>query len=169
MAEVAVRETASLGLSSSTLNKLKYVVFIGAKDATNSASPPNQGWQGILHSKLHVLLYLFKYPLRSVGISLVEDGEMLSEDSHHLYLAISSGMIKTVPAKVGVPSSTWRGGNGKFLDELVDEINKFTENHAGLEVLDCTKYCGFNTDTTIATTHGSATRNRIEHCSISPN
>ncbi|XMA09484.1 hypothetical protein WAI453_002275 [Rhynchosporium graminicola] len=56
-------------------------------------------------------------------------------------------MIKTAPAKVGVPSSTWRGGNGKFLDELVDEINKFTENYAELEVLDCAKYCGFNTDT----------------------
>ncbi|CZS93971.1 uncharacterized protein RAG0_04010 [Rhynchosporium agropyri] len=68
MAEVAVRETASLGLFSSTLNELKYmgyilgvagVVFIGAKDATNSANPPNQGWQGILHSKLHVLLLYF--------------------------------------------------------------------------------------------------------------
>lgn len=42
---------------------------------------------------------------------------------------------------------TWQGGNGQFLDEIVGEVNKFTERNAELVIMDCTRWCGFNTDT----------------------
>jgi len=57
------------------------------------------------------------------------------------------GWIQTLLGRVGFKFGTWQGGNGQFIDEIVEEVNKFTDRKAELVILDCTRWCGFNTDT----------------------
>ncbi|KAL3421465.1 PLC-like phosphodiesterase [Phlyctema vagabunda] len=57
------------------------------------------------------------------------------------------GWLRTMLDKLDFEFGTWQGGNGQFLDEIVGEVNRFTERNAELVILDCTRWCGFNTDT----------------------